>query len=173
MIRPNAIALLTLLSMGPLALACSPSLLRVKAVAAPVVAVAPVAVTFPTYGASVAPQQAVASDDVLRQILEELRAIRAALGNAPVQAGPLDAAKLVSGERGCVKCHQAKFADKLGGGFVMAEDDGKVPPFSVNERAKITRRVQAGTMPPAKSGVQLSAAEKSAVIEFFVPKPKE
>lgn len=46
----------------------------------------------------------------------------------------------------CAGCHQLKNADK-GGGFVLLEDDGSLPPFSIAEKRAIDRAAEKGTMP--------------------------
>ena len=105
-------------------------------------------------------------EDVLKEALLLIRELRAELRGKGT-GGPVNAAELLGSDRGCVKCHQASLAAKSGGAFVLFEDDGKVPVFSLNEKNLIRRKIMAGQMPPPKSGITLSEAEKAAVVEFM------
>lgn len=133
----------------------------VQAVHAP--AVITTAAVLPIYGAAY--QQAATGDDdetkaLLRQLLEEMRAMRADLNKVPPQAlgvaaGPDPAAIL---KKSCASCHTG---DKAKGGFLIYTDKGESVKLSPADRREMTKRVASGNMPPPP--VKLSVAEKDAV----------
>lgn len=127
---------------------------RAVVVAQPVVAAVVAPVLVPTYTAAYyAP-----SDQ--SEVVKELRALRAELaalkGGATGEVLSLQA--LVAGK--CASCHQPKNAEARGGGQVLIEDDGKLPPFSLAEKKAIIRAVESGEMPPRSP---LAAHEKAAL----------
>lgn len=149
------------------------AVVKQQVVVAPVVQALAVAV--PAYGAGYSPQPA--DPELLRQLLEEIRAMRAELRAALQQGQPAQPAQEPSAaallDNSCAKCHKAGDADSKGGGFVMVEADGKLSLLSLEHKNRIARRIQNGSMPPAKSvNRPLSDAERKSLVEFFT-KPKE
>lgn len=181
MIRPNLLALLTLLATGPLSLACSPSLCAPvkKIIKADVVVAAVAAVAYvPTYGATYNASQAdEVNGEILRQLLEVMRRIEAKLDQqaqrppVTVPSQAVDAGKLMAAR--CAGCHQANVAKSKGGELVLIEDTGKLPAFSVPEQRLVKRVIDTGAMPPKTAGPPLTAGERAALLEFMFPKPKE
>jgi len=110
------------------------------------------------------------SDDLLKQILDELKGLRQdvkALKAAP--GAQQDGALGVIATR-CLACHQDGTAEDKGGGFVMVEKDAKLAELSLAEKRRITRLVSQGKMPP--SG-KLPDGELKQLTEFFAPKTEE
>lgn len=144
------------------------AVVKQQAVVAPVVQALAVAV--PAYGAGYAPPQQTADAETLRQLLEEIRAmraeLRAALQQAQQQPQAVDAGALAGSV--CARCHQASQADARGGGFVMVEDDGSLSVLSLEHRNRIRRRIENGSMPPPRSASRpLTDGEKKSLVEFF------
>jgi hypothetical protein len=178
--------LLALAAIGstPLLAAC-PAVKKVAVVqhAAPLAVQYAAVAIVPSYGASYGnpyQRQQQADDltnELLRQLIDEIRALRAEVKGSNQQAAAgsttIDANKLFVSERGCIKCHEVDKAEKLGGGVVLLEKGDKLPPFSITEKNVITRKVNSGAMPPPKSGIVLSAAEKAALLAWLFPKPEE
>lgn len=120
------------------------------------------AALLPAYGPSFS-----SSDDLLKQILEEVRGLRKDVqglkGGTPGQQQ--DGALGVVGTR-CLSCHQDGKAQDKGGGFVLVEKDSSLAELSLAEKRRVVRLVQKGDMPP--SG-KLPDAEVKLLTEFFDP----
>jgi mono/diheme cytochrome c family protein len=137
----------------------------VAALALPLIATPPGAkqqVLVPAYQAAYSP-----SDDLLRQILEEVRGIRAELRMGPLGLKQ-DGAGLLQGR--CSACHQDGVADDKGGGFVLVEKDGALAELSLAEKRRVKRLVEQGKMPP---GGGLPEAERKLVVDFMNNPEKE
>ncbi|WP_149113028.1 cytochrome c [Limnoglobus roseus] len=110
------------------------------------------------------------SDDLLKQILGELKGLRgdvqAMRGGAVAPAGN---AVGVIGAR-CASCHKAETAEDRGGGFVLVEKDGTPAELSLSEKRRLVRLVGKGEMPP--SG-KLAEAEVKQLSDYFTPSPQE
>lgn len=105
-----------------------------------------------------------ATDDLLKQILEELKGLRAEVrAGRPAQGA--DVASVIKTR--CAACHVAKAADEKGSGFVLIEDDGALAELSLAEKRRIKRQVEQGRMPP---GQPLVEAEKKLLVEHVTPK---
>ena len=126
---------------------------------APVYAAPVVQYAVPLYSASYSSQQA-GVEEKLERIAAALEKL--ALGKE-VQGTSFE--QVVTGR--CASCHQDGAADKLGGGFVLQEKDGTLPPFSLAEQRRITQLVEEGKMPPK---APLSPAEKLIVGQRFAKK---
>lgn len=174
------IALLSL-SATPL-LACAPHLCApVAAKKAVFVADRPVQLAVVAYGATYAPNTAAEiTNEKFDQLLEYLKRFELRLAalekqpppaTAPVPSVPAAPDGKLIFEARCATCHKAAVAASKGRKKVLQEDDGKLPAFSLIERKSIPRTIHAGDMPPG--GAPLSAAEKTALIEFMFPKKKE
>lgn len=118
-------------------------------------------VLVPTYSATYSEQQ-----DTLRAILEELRGLRADLAAGGKAQAPVSLASVIGSK--CVGCHGEKVADTKGNGFILALADGKIPPFSLNEKRRITKKIEAGKMPPSPAPA-LSGSEKSTILKELKP----
>ena len=119
-------------------------------------------IIIPTYSASYTASQ----DGTLRDILAELRAIRQELRSSKGEAVSFQA----RGAGKCANCHQERNAGAAGGGFVLLENDGRLPPMSLPEKRRIVDLVSKGAMPPPKSGVALTDAEKTITKEYLSKK---
>lgn len=98
-------------------------------------------------------------------VIAELRKLREELRQGHQQkAEPLSFAALVNAR--CASCHQDG-KENQGGGFVMVEKDGTIPPFSLAERRGIERAVKEGRMPPKNP---LQANEAKAFLDGFAKK---
>lgn len=138
---------------------CSTPAHHAQAILAP-----PVSVVVPLYAAQYAPQPTQpVSDDVLREILAELRALREAVeanrppGALPLRAadiGPILAAK-------CGACHGAKVAETKGAGMVLTDEKGAAWKLSGPEKRAVKEQVSSGKMP---RGGTLTANEKAAIL---------
>jgi len=111
-----------------------------------------------------------ASDDLLKQILDEVKGLRKDVqglkaGQQPTQDGALG----VVATR-CLSCHQDGKAQDKGGGFVMVEKDGSLAEMSLAEKRRVVRLVGKGDMPP---GGKLPEAEVKALTDYFTPKTEE
>lgn len=158
----SLIATLALLTMPLLAYAdhCRSRVVAVKQVVAVqhVAAVATYAapIIYPVYSASYNSEAA--------GIIEELRKLREELRQAqrgePAQALAFDA---LLAQR-CAACHQDGKAEANGGGFVLVEKDGTIPPFSLGEKRSIERSVAEGRMPPR---TPLADREKQVFAQAF------
>lgn len=129
----------------------------VQHVAAVAAYVAPVYV--PAYAASYN-SEAGAIIDELRKLREELRQ---ANRGEPAQALSFNALLV----QRCASCHKDGAADAQGGGFVLVEKDGTIPPMSLGEKRSIERAVAEGRMPPKSP---LPEREKKAFAEAFTKK---
>lgn len=129
----------------------------VQHVAAVAAYVAPVYV--PAYSASYNSEAAGIIDE-LRKLREELRQ---ANRGEPAQAADF---KTLMVQR-CASCHADKKAQSLGGGLVLVEDDGSLPPYSLAEKRRIVELVSKGQMPPK---TQLPGHEVKAFAEAFTKK---
>lgn len=116
-------------------------------------------------------------NEALRLILEELRALRADIAalkdGGPVGSLPLrkaaDPYKVMQAH--CAACHTSGIADTKGGGFELFNDKGQPLKLSRPDREVITKRVSAGTMPPATKP-KLSAEDKDALLSALKDTPK-
>lgn len=121
----------------------------------------------PVYAAVYVPAYSASYDSERAAIIQELRLLREELrqgrGEAPAQA--LSFNELV--KQRCAACHIDGKADANGGGFVMLEKDGTVPPFSLPEQRRIKEHAINGTMPPKNP---LPDREKKAFAEAFAKK---
>lgn len=123
----------------------------------------------PTYGAQFVPsgQQQTAGDEVLREILQELRAMRAEIAAlkqpAVLPLALADAGKVMS--KSCVKCHGKDAAEKDGGGFVMFDQAGGLLQLAEADKRRVANRVSRNSMPPAPA--KLAAVDKKAILEAF------
>lgn len=136
------------------------------------IAVVPVAnVLVPVYAAVFNPPQQSARDDVLLEILAELRAMRAelaALRNP--QAAAQVASVLPTLRTACARCHSPAGADKDGGGFTLFDARGELSAaLSDRDRARVVNRVGRNSMPPAPA--KIKAEEKAAIVKAFTPTP--
>jgi len=135
-------------------------------IATPVV----IPVQIPTYSVSYSQSQAVQAQqgDEYGSIVEELKNIRAELtalrGGQPGNGSTSLTMATVVANR-CVKCHAASVATKAGR-IVLQEDDGKSPPFSVQEKKLIKMALTTGFMPP-KGEKPLTDAERKAVLDVI------
>lgn len=128
------------------------------------IVVTPAAVTVPLYGAvyTQQPTQAL-SDDVLREILAELRSLReevAAMreGRQPLTM-PANVAPVLNAK--CASCHGLKVAEQKGAGLVLTDDKGQPWRLSGPEKRAVREQVTSGKMP---KGGTLTAAEKAAIL---------
>jgi mono/diheme cytochrome c family protein len=112
-------------------------------------------VLVPAYQASYS-----SSEDLLKQILAEVRGLRADL-----RAGGGGGAATLAGvvQQRCAQCHTSGKEDR-GGDFVLLEKDGKLAELSLNERRRLLRLVQKGEMPPPP--IVLSDGEKKVLVDF-------
>lgn len=121
----------------------------------------------PVYSAVYNPQvQSQQRDDVLLEILAELRAMRAELSalRNPVQAQTLASAVPIVRQQ-CARCHSPAVADKDGGGFVLLTAAGELQPLSDRDRQRVHNRVRSNSMPPAPAKVK--AEEREAILKAF------
>lgn len=195
MIRPNLIALLTLLATGPLAAACSPSFCRPLAVKK-VDVLAPAAVlvaTVPLYGSGYAPPQQAqqpttdpevlkvlqAQTQAIRELTETVRLLMQLQGKQPAVPPPaaveLSGKELFEKKGKCVNCHRFDNADAKGRGFVLAELGNNLPKagFGPNEERIISRQLDLHKMPPAATGVTLTDAEIARIKGYLFPKKED
>lgn len=120
----------------------------------------PVQVQFPLF--TVSGKQYAGDNELIRQLLEEVRQLRqevAQLRGQPVNE-PRDFFGVV--QMRCAQCHKASESELKGGGFVMLEDNGKMPPFSLDEKASIVAMVRTGKMP---KGGKLPEREVKLLLE--------
>jgi hypothetical protein len=125
----------------------------------------------PVYSAVYNPQVQSSRDDVLLEILAELRAMRAELAalRNPVQAPTLVSAVPIIRQQ-CARCHSPAGADKDGGGFVLVDARGELSTtLSDRDRQRVYNRVRGNSMPPAPAKVK--AEEREAILKAF-EKPK-
>jgi len=122
--------------------------------------VVPAQIVVPSYGAGYQSQQ---DSELLRQILEELKALRLELSQGGLKT---DGLTVVKNE--CARCHAEQTAGKKGGGFVLFEKDGAASVLSLEQKKLVTLRVSssdpAQRMPPDR---QLADGRRSAVIRFL------
>jgi mono/diheme cytochrome c family protein len=133
--------------------------------------VAPVAIAVPLYGASYTGGGDPETAELLRALIEEMRALRAdvaGLRTGPqAQAAPgRDPVAVLSAS--CAACHTA--GPKLKGEFEMFAPDGKPLKLNGPDRRAIEKRVREGTMPPPDKG-KLSADDKAAIAAFAASPP--
>jgi len=157
-------AIIALLALGSTPLLACPAPVRVVSQSAALVATP---LYIPTYGASYQYQQTSgATDDLLRQLLEEIRGMRAEMralqGNSPT-------ASIASGkaivEASCISCHQPALAAKKGTDFLLVDGEGNLAALSPKEKARINARVAvARNMPPGKA---LPPDQAKAVVCFL------
>lgn len=107
----------------------------------------------PAYGAGFD-----AHADLMKQMLAELRGIRADLRLASGVRQDLSAATVITSR--CASCHAAAIADEKGGSFVLVERDGKPADLTPGFRRSVIRQVEKNLMPP---GAPLPEAEKQAI----------
>lgn len=129
--------------------------------------VVPVAVAVPTYSVSYNAQQ-VGETDIAAAIRDLARAVEA-IGGRPAAGGNGAATGLtyqaVMTAR-CAQCHQDGKAEASG--MILIERDGKPSVLSLAEKRRILQLVEAGDMPPKKSGVVLAEGEKSAIRDHLL-----
>lgn len=136
------------------------------------IAVAPIAVVTPLYGAGYVGGYGAGDDEtkeLLRQLLKEIQAMRQDLA-AGGSAGTLNSTAPKGPDvfaifrASCVSCHSG---DKPKGDFALVDGKGQFRPLSPPERRSVVNRIDGkggGAMPPAKDGHKpLTAAEKAAV----------
>jgi mono/diheme cytochrome c family protein len=119
-------------------------------------------VVVPAYQAGYSSQ-----DDLLKQILIELQAMRREMRTGGKGGAPEGAALI--GQR-CASCHQDGKAEERGDGFVLVEADGKLADLSISDRRKIRRKLEKHAMPP---GGGLPEAENAAVLAFVNQPPQK
>lgn len=129
------------------------------------VVLTPAAITVPLYGAVFSPQQQTQplTDDVLREILAELKALREEVSamregrqplTMPANVGPVLNAR-------CASCHGLKVAESKGAGLVLTDDKGQPWRLSGPEKRAVKQQVETGKMP---KGGSLTASEKAAIL---------
>ena len=128
------------------------------------VVLTPAAIQVPLYGAVFQPQQAQPlTDDVLREILAEMKALREEIAamregrqplTMPANVGPILNAR-------CAACHELKVAEAKGAGFVMTDDKGQPWRLSGPEKRAVREQVTSGKMP---RGGSLTPAEKAVIL---------
>jgi mono/diheme cytochrome c family protein len=131
------------------------------------VAATPLLLTVPTYGASYQyPQQSSGEQaDLLRQLLEEIRAMRADLRSLQQNVPATAANGQTIVENSCIKCHQPALAGKAGTDFLLVDGEGRLAQLSDREKARIRSRVAvARNMPPGKP---LPPEQAKAVVDFL------
>lgn len=154
-----------LLLLGICSLARAGGVCSTSAHHAQAVVLTPAAVVVPLYGAVYAPQQQTQalSDDVLREILLELRNLREEVSairenrlplTMPASAGPV-----LNGK--CAACHGLKVAEAKGAGLVLVDDKGQPWRLSGPEKRAVREQVQTGKMP---KGGSLTQQEKAAIL---------
>lgn len=109
------------------------------------------------------------SDDLLKQILEELRGLRKDVQTLRLNQSPGELTVAALAPKYCMKCHKIDVAETDGGNFVMFDEKGELVPFSVNESRKISKKVETNAMPPGK---KLAEEEKRPFI-LLDPKKQE
>lgn len=131
----------------------------------------PVFVPVATYTASyIHPQQHHSDSSIvnelklLRQAVEKLNQddVSPVVGTPKATEGNLQVAL----QNSCVKCHFDGTAVDKGGGFVIFDKEGKIAQLTPADKARIQKRVNAGSMPP-KAEKALTDGEKKLVVEFF------
>lgn len=98
----------------------------------------------PAYGAAYS-----ASDDLLKQILEEIKGLRKDVQGLRLGAAGSGNTLADAVGRHCVQCHAAQVADDKGGGFVLVEKSSTLADLSLAEKRRVARLVEQGKMPPA------------------------
>jgi mono/diheme cytochrome c family protein len=138
------------------------------------VAVVNPTVVLPLYGAAYTGEADAETADLLKQLLAEIRALRADLQKGPPPAGPSDTgdgppvAPLKTIDVGAVvkaKCASCHTGDAAKSGFEMVTDKGDLVKLNGLSRKAVRDRVDGkggGPMPPPKSP-QLTPAEKEAL----------
>jgi mono/diheme cytochrome c family protein len=98
--------------------------------------------------------------------LAELKEMRAQLKATPAEtAQPQDIGRLVG--ESCVVCHNTKDAAK-NGGLSLVNEMSEISEQSVEMKRRIRNRIQAGSMPPVKSGIPpLSGQQKTALLNLW------
>ncbi len=87
------------------------------------------------------------SDDLLKQLLEEVRGIRSELRASGI-AKPGGTTLAGTLKANCAACHTAGVADQKGSGFILLEKDGSLAELSLAERRRVAKMVEQGKMPP-------------------------
>lgn len=109
------------------------------------------------------------SDDLLKQILEEVKGLRKDVQSLKQGAGQQQDGALAVIATRCLACHQDGKAQDKGGDFVLVEKDGALAELSVAEKRRIVRLTQQGKMPPTG---KIADAEVKQLTEFFEQKEK-
>ncbi len=104
----------------------------------------------PAYQAGFNPQE-----DLLKQILQELRAMRSEKAGATQSFPQLLAQK-------CASCHTEGKEDR-GGDFILLSKKGEIA-LSVNDLRKVKQKVISGQMPPASP---LGEGEKKVFADYY------
>lgn len=187
MIRPNLLALLTLLSIGT-AEACKPSLLCAPSAVVVKHNAQYVTANVFAYGGGFAPpqQQAQQTDpEVLKVLAAQTKAIQEltemvrllAANQLAARPKPPEATgkELFENKGKCVDCHRAENAKEKGVGFVLAELGNNLPKvgFGDGEQRLIRRELRTHRMPPKEVGVVLTDAEIAKIEEYLFPKKEE
>lgn len=142
-------------------------------------------VTVPLYGAGLAQAPAPAPGDVtdvkadLKRIEEKLDRLLKLLEDAAKDdpSGPAKApgSALSSGATKCAACHFPDVAEQKGGGFKLFTAAGAFAQLTPRQRTQVVKRVTTADpsflMPPPKSDVRLTDAERAALVsEFDAPR---
>lgn len=122
-----------------------------------IVPVVTAAVIVPAYSASYAPEYAALANE-LKLLREEIARQRGT--PAPVAA---DLQSLVAAK--CASCHGVEKAEASGGGQVLLEVDGALPPLSLAERRRISEVVEKGLMPPRSPLDEVTKAAFRAAVK--------
>lgn len=104
--------------------------------------------------------------ELLRQMVEELRSMRAELQSLRGPALPLlQESHTKAVQTNCQKCHAANVADSAGGGFKMFAANGSLVQLDARDKLRVVNRVSRNSMPPAPAKV--TAGDKKAILEAF------
>ena len=114
--------------------------------------------------------------EVLRALLEEIKALRADIRRIEsAQGGASPADEKLSKQVGdiighsCVTCHGAAVAAKKGGELTLVNADGWVPNLDARNKARIVSRLSHREMPPAtaEAKLQINDADRKLLIDWF------
>lgn len=113
-----------------------------------------------------------ATDDLLKQLLAEVRGLRQdvqSLRGLGTPAGVADGGALLKTR--CASCHTEGKAEDRGGGFVLVLKDGAIAPLSLYEQRKVSEQLRAKKMP--MGGTPLSSGEIDLVEKFLRERPDQ
>lgn len=135
-----------------------------------ILCVGTVAMASDTYIPSYSARYSSGEDVVLREILAELKIIRAELQSFRRQGGmaikpAANLKEFITGR--CAACHGETTADKKGASFVLLTKEGQVPALSLAEKKRMIRLTGRGEMPP---GAPMTEDEKVQLNDFLFPK---